>query len=203
MQCAFRAPSANGPSMRRVVITGGPCSGKTTTVEALRSAGFQVIPEAAEIVLTGWVEAYGLADAKQRRSRRPMEFQAEIFRVQLELEARNVPASIVVMDRSGIDGIAYLERAGLEARPEMVRYAREARFSHVFLLETLPRELFRTRAVTGRLSTYEDSVEVAGRLSEVYGRFGNEPILVSSRLSAAERVAFIGARIGSPSEAWP
>jgi predicted ATPase len=46
--------------MRRLVITGGPCSGKSTLIDALRRSGFKTAREAAIDVISSGVSQRGL-----------------------------------------------------------------------------------------------------------------------------------------------
>lgn len=100
--------------MRKVVLTGGPCSGKTTVISVLREAFTDqicLVPEAATLLLSGgfpnpgkhvpWSEAWQAA------------FEAAVLPVQKSMEdtytlvAENKGRKLLVCDRGMLDGAAY------------------------------------------------------------------------------------------------
>jgi CYTH domain-containing protein/predicted ATPase len=111
----MRPAEGEGAAVHRVVLTGGPCGGKTTALsriaERMQSLGFAVyqVPEAATLILGGGVRV-GELSAAQR-----VEFQHGILRVMMALEdtfsalARSTGRpSIVLCDRGAMDSAAYL-----------------------------------------------------------------------------------------------
>lgn len=90
----------------KIVLTGGPCAGKTTLTQVIaRVFGSEVavVPESASLLFSGgfprWKES-AAQDATQRA----------IFHVQRELEtafSAKHPEKALVMDRGTIDGAAY------------------------------------------------------------------------------------------------
>ena len=90
----------------RIVLTGGPCAGKTTIAQVLEKAfadRVTVLPESASLLFSGgfprWPEVKSL-EALQRA----------IYRVQVELETcygTRFPQRILVMDRGTVDGAGY------------------------------------------------------------------------------------------------
>lgn len=109
------ATSPPFPQVTRLVLTGGPCAGKTTALatlsERLRARGFAVyvVPEAATIFWTGGASLAGASAAQVA------VFQASLLRVQLALEdafvalarAGGRPA-VLLADRGALDGRAYM-----------------------------------------------------------------------------------------------
>jgi thymidylate kinase len=129
----FPVPSpSNGPARRRVpdpvapvyrvCLTGGPCSGKTSSVaeisDRLRSRGFgvYVVPEAATLLFTG-----GCSFVDQTPEQ-VSTFQASLLRTQMALEdnfyriatAASRP-SVLLCDRGAMDGRAYMSAEQWEA----------------------------------------------------------------------------------------
>mmetsp|Transcript_41743 Transcript_41743/g.69538 ORF Transcript_41743/g.69538 Transcript_41743/m.69538 type:complete len:470 (-) Transcript_41743:304-1713(-) len=99
----------------RIVLTGGPCAGKTTALamvqERMRAAGFRVfmVPEAATMMLMGGVTLEGFSTEQVVR------FQANLIKVQMAIEdaftdlARSTrQPSVVICDRGVMDGAAYM-----------------------------------------------------------------------------------------------
>jgi hypothetical protein len=89
-----------------VVLTGGPCAGKTAVLETIRQhfcRHVSVLPESASIVFGGGFPRR-LTLAGRRASQRA------IYRVQRELErmaSEEGQSALVVCDRGTVDGTAY------------------------------------------------------------------------------------------------
>jgi hypothetical protein len=94
--------------MPRIVLTGGPGSGKTVISRALVEADperFVLVPEAATQVYAALQTRWDRLDIEGRR-----DVQRQIYRVQTEQEerlARQFPNHILLLDRGTIDGAAY------------------------------------------------------------------------------------------------
>jgi predicted ATPase len=116
------------PSLRRIVVTGGPGAGKTAVLELMRHAfcrHVRILEEAAGIVFGG-----GFPREVSPASRRAA--QRAIFHVQRELEAVADAdgAATVICDRGTLDGLAYwpgpgdlCAEVGTTAEQELARYA--------------------------------------------------------------------------------
>ena len=119
------------------VLSGGPCSGKTTLLERLGSLGHPVISEAAtEVRLDPACRA--LRDS-------PLEFQREVLRRQLEKESnaleRAEDSQVVFADRGVGDHFGYLRHHGIEPFAELLQAWGEARtrYRAVFFLAMSPK----------------------------------------------------------------
>ena len=125
--------------MKKIVITGGPGSGKTVITAALAAEHpdrFVLVPEAATqvytLLQTRWdkLDRAGQHDAQRR-----------MYRLQLEQESRLAeqhPGKILLLDRGTVDGSAYWPE-GPEAfwQDTGTTHAAElARYDAVILLET-------------------------------------------------------------------
>jgi predicted ATPase len=179
---------------RRIVLTGGSYSGKTTLIERLHGAGYSTIKEAALEIIDSMKGEKGEAGYHSWRESHYPEFQQRIFERQKINDGLHLngplpsQTSIVFMDRSAIDCIAYLERKGLTPPADMVAYARQMPLTEVFVLDTI--EPFDPRSHTGRESTKQDSLELRDRLLAVYSRFGFSPQLLP-QLTEEQRVQYI------------
>ncbi|MEM7233120.1 MAG: ATP-binding protein [Planctomycetota bacterium] len=123
------------------VLTGGPCSGKTTIIRALKDRGYFVIEEAAMRVIR--------SDPDGTLRAQPLEFQRRILDLQLEDERRALGSAVlgnpngdsrVFVDRGIGDHFAYLALDGIEPFPELLKAWDEAvtRYQAVFLLDGNP-----------------------------------------------------------------
>ena len=169
-------------SGRRIVISGGPGSGKTTLIDALRGRGHvccqevsrQLIREqhACGGALLPWRDLPGFAAECERR-----------MRAQL---AEADGHTLVFFDRGLPDIIAYLRHAGLQPAPGLFDEAR-IYTPLVFLAPPWP-AIFRQDPE--RPQTYLDAVALHAELERAYRNCGFE-IVPLPRADVATRVAFV------------
>ena len=189
---------------RRIVLTGGPCGGKTTCLEALKRAlGDRVVlvPEASTMVLESGFSppAEGSDFGEIELWRR--EFQDAVLSTQRHLEetwarlARHSGRSLMICDRGFLDGAAYwpggrnafLDHFGIELDSVMARYDLVLHLESV----AVSRPLLYGRANNG--IRYED-VEGARRVeSRVIEAWAGHParIHVPAMETVEDRVAVL------------
>ncbi|BAU98586.1 AAA family ATPase [Aurantimicrobium minutum] len=164
------------------VITGGPSSGKTTTVNLLRERGFAIAHEhASEIIAEELAKGRTLLEVRADGE----WFQEEILRRQIEHEQSLNPEETSFLDRGIPDGLGYERILKLKPNPELSAQAARARYRKVFILDPLPVKLDWNRhedAQTQR--AIHDSIE------DVYRELGHH-ILEVPVLPAEKRVDFI------------
>lgn len=182
-----------------VALTGPPCSGKTTLAAALAAQGCHVVPEAAIEVIDELNRELGLDAQRSWRRANPLEFQRRVAARQLAREAEAVAAGpqlgdVVVFDRTSIDGVAYLRRAGVAVPDDIAAAARAARPDLVFELEVLA-HAFDGRRDTGRGSTLSDAREIAAAIHAAYRDYGFDPIALPASASPEERAARVLAEV--------
>jgi len=179
----------------RVVITGGPCSGKTTVIEALAERGFRTVPEAAIEVIAELSERMGVEGQAQWRSENREAFQVMIIEKQAALEeaAAGAASGDVFHDRGRLDGLAYCRVFGAPVPPEVEAGCQDLPYDRVFLLDTL--SSFDDRKATGRTSDRERSLEIRDELGRTYAERGLEPVFVPET-SVEERITLILAELG-------
>ena len=101
----------------RVVVTGGPCAGKTIGIQKLAtelsgSLRIFVVPEAATMLLKGGANI----NLRDQDTGSQVEFQASLMQLQMALEdafteiaASYKEKSLVICDRGLMDGSAYID----------------------------------------------------------------------------------------------
>lgn len=167
---------------RRFVLTGGPCVGKTTTLNALGERGFHIVPETPRIIIEEQQKIGGRAlpwiDFKL--------FQTHILARQIDAEASLPKDKISFLDRGMPDPLAYHLLNGIEIPEPLHREARKMRYDGVFLLDKLPN--YETD------SARREDPETAARIHELirksYMDVGYELIDVPA-LSLEKRIEFI------------
>lgn len=161
----------------RIVITGGPFSGKTTLVNALAERGFQTVPEAAIVVIEELKAEHGLEGQAAWRAQHPEEFQERIVGKQLELEGaadQEGGSEPVFLDRGRLDGVAYCRIYDSAVPAPLAAACADLPYSRVILLDTLSR--FERRSQSGRTSNRERSLAIRDALRDVYTEHGLAPI---------------------------
>ena len=100
----------------KVVIAGGPCTGKTTTINALKEDGFQIVPEiernviAEQIYCDGSLVPWGDI----------IGFQLEVMRRRVVIESKINAERTTFFDNALPTGIAYLQMGGLKVPEQLI-----------------------------------------------------------------------------------
>jgi predicted ATPase len=123
-----------GVTMRQTrwcVITGAPCSGKTTVIEALQRRGYRVVPEVARAYIERQLAAgFTLSQVKADKRR----FERDILEKKRAIEAALPADRLIFLDRALPDSIAYFLFSGLDPG-EAERACRAVRYQRIFFLE--------------------------------------------------------------------
>jgi len=165
----------------KVVITGGPCTGKTTTVEALEKRGHKVLPEISRLV----IEEQNKIGGDMVPWKRLQDFNAEVTRRQLDMEA-NAPNGLVFLDRGVIDNLAYCEWGNVTPPQELKDAVTQTSYGKVFLLLPLP--FIENDDV--RTETGEDVITLTNLIRKAYQEHGHKVIEIPP-VSVDERVELI------------
>lgn len=118
------------------VITGGPCSGKTTLIREFARRGYRVVEEAARSYI----------EEEQAKGKSVEEIRRDQVRVQRQLLERKLAAErslpkdeTVFFDRGIHDSITYFRFAGMpDHDPELEKALRSTSYRKAFLLDLLP-----------------------------------------------------------------
>ena len=115
------------------VITGAPCSGKTTVINQLEQRGYAVVHEVAR----AYIDAE-LAKGKTLEQIKADEwaFERYILISKVKLEAQLKRKDIIFFDRAVPDSIAYYRLCGLDPT-EPRQLSRAIRYQKIFLFERL------------------------------------------------------------------
>jgi len=119
---------------RWFVITGAPCSGKTTVINELQRRGYRCAPEVARAVIDARL-AEGISVAQMRADE--AVFQRSLIDAKVALEEQLDPQELVFMDRAMPDSITYLKMKGIDA-DDVTQLSKRFRYAHVFQFERLP-----------------------------------------------------------------
>ncbi len=174
------------------VITGGPGSGKSTLIDALRTAGFRAATEVGREIIKQQVAIAGRA--------LPWQDPALFAELMLSWELRAYDAfsadagpDPIVFDRGVPDVAGYLRLVGLPVPDHVQRAVTQCRYhTRVFICPPWP-EIFEQDAE--RKQTLEEAVRTYESLAKTYAANGYTLVEVP-RVSVRERASFVINDIG-------
>jgi predicted ATPase len=164
------------------VITGAPCSGKTTLIDQLANQGFQTVPEAARQYFEQEMASGRTIDEIREND---TALQRGIHDLQLRIERGLDATDILFLDRALPDSLTFYRVFGInpnEILPECFCH----RYASVFILDRLPAQ----RGMT--LGPEDDATAsfVDEWLARDYSALGYSVVRVPV-LSTQERLAFV------------
>jgi len=116
------------------VISGAPCSGKTTLIERLQVMGYRTVPETAR----QFIEAeFSRGRTIEELRGDEVAFQRRLLNVRLKVEHDLEPDQFLFLDRAIPEVITFYRAIGLdpnEILPECTLYT----YASVFILDRLP-----------------------------------------------------------------
>ena len=171
------------------VIAGGPCSGKTTLLQALSDTGYHVQEETAERLLKE-----GLAEGHTAEALRTdaVAWQRQIYHEDHALFDGLPTDALLFTDTSMIESMVFGERAGFQTGPKLEAWLEHKRYKAVFFLAPLT-DYAQTDV---RLESQEAARQISDEIKACYLRHGYTLIEVPAA-TVAERVAFILSRVAS------
>jgi predicted ATPase len=168
-----------------VVLIGGPSSGKTTLIDALKNNGHTCYPEVSREVIKE-AQEQGI---EQLFLENPLLFSELLLegRKKQYNNAINEEANLVFLDRGIPDVLAYMHYIG-DAYPAFFDTAcKEHKYNAIFMLPPWE-EIYVSDAE--RYESYEQAVLIHDHLMETYKKYGYEIIEVP-RDSVENRINFI------------
>ncbi len=164
------------------MVTGGPCTGKTTLLNKLSDYGFATVPESARQIIeeeqikeTGilpWTDFIG--------------FQYKVLDRQRENEDNVSKHEIVFLDRGLPDGLAYLNSEGLIPNNDLYNDLTAVNYSKVFVLDQIP--IYENDSV--RKETSDDAKIIHEHICKVYEEL-NFDIVYVPNMGKTERLNFV------------
>ena len=117
------------------VLTGGPGSGKTTTIEFLAARGYKTTIEHARHYLQTQMQK-GRTVEEVRRNQE--DFQIGVLNMQIEQEAMLSPQETVFLDRALPDALAYYYFLNLPPNEKVITAVKTYSYRKIFILDLLP-----------------------------------------------------------------
>lgn len=170
---------------RKIVITGGPGTGKTSVISSLEGKGYQCLHEVSrEIILEAQKEGI-----EQLFLTEPLLFSEKLLqgRIKQHKQACTAYADLIFIDRGVPDVVAYMDYFGNDYPPIFEEAGTKYRYDQVFILPPW-KEIYVSD--NERYETYEQAVMIHRHLLEAYRRAGYTPVEVP-KTSVEERTSFI------------
>ncbi len=158
------------------VVTGAPCSGKTTLLEALQQRGYAVCFEVARDCIDAALQAGQTLTQLRGTAAAEQDFQRQVLARKVDLEAHLDAQQRVFLERGIADTQAYATQQGWNIDLPASAY------QWVFLLEPLPFAIDYART-----ETVEQAVQLHQLLAAAYAEQG-------TRFGACSRHVGCGAR---------
>ncbi len=174
----------------RVVIDGGPGTGKTSVIKALRKRKYNVKPEAARIVL----HRKKYRENTHLTKKQLAGIQRAIWNLSLKeyQQASRKKDKLIFFDRGIISGFSYLKLEKIKITKAMLKQAASLTYEYVYIMHPLPRRLYATDTV--RRESYTKSLQIHRQIVRFYKQFGYRPCIVPFD-TVEKRVQFILKRI--------
>ena len=164
------------------VITGAPCSGKSTVLKGLAARDYTVIPEVARLYIDESLEA-GIPVETLRADE--VAFQREILTRKIALEAKLPRTDTLFFDRGIPDSHAYLKFLAVTDEA-LLSQSLGGSYAKVFLLDPCP-----YKADYARTESPEDQMTLHHLLREAYEKARFEIVSVPVFETKDARVDFI------------
>ncbi|MEO5946729.1 MAG: ATP-binding protein [Chitinophagaceae bacterium] len=164
------------------VLTGGPSSGKTTTVNLLSERGYKTTIEHARHYLDTQ-RSVGKTVDEVRANRK--KFQLGVLDMQIEQEASISPEEIFFLDRAIPDALAYYRFLNLDEDEKLLQAIQKVSYKKIFILDSLPlvKDYARTEDTTAQK-------KIHALITEVYESLPF-PVIHVPVLKPEERVDYI------------
>jgi len=167
--------------MQKIVFTGGLSVGKTTTLEILKTRGYNVLFEVSAGLIAEHQDVHGINSFPLDRD----AFQDTCVAKQLEAE-ENLQGDLVFLDRCIVDEIPFYINDGRNVPNDLWELARHHRYSMVFCFE----ELEQYEQAAHRPQSPEVAQRIQTILPAVFEYLDYNLIQVPA-MSTEERVDFI------------
>jgi predicted ATPase len=169
--------------VQAVVFTGGPGSGKTTALHALRSQGYAVVEDTARTIIQDRVRR-GLAARPE-----PLEFAREVLRQDIEKYRESASApGYVFFDRGVVDALCMLDLAAPLPPADLDAFVTKYPYNRQVFCFPPWKRIYTCDAE--RDHTFAEAVRVHATAVQWYRRWKYEVIEVP-KVQVNERCAFV------------
>ena len=165
-----------------IIISGGPCAGKTSVLKELQKRNYFIVPEVATAII---LEEYERLDrlypqfAPHHKITQIEDLQYKILKEQLSTyqkavskTSKNPPKkNLIIFDRSEVDTLVYAS-ALLQQETSASKDLSFLYNTNVLFCEVIPVDHYYITSNMVRYETYEQSISMGKKLREAYLNFG-------------------------------
>ncbi|UCD60529.1 MAG: ATP-binding protein [Flavobacteriaceae bacterium] len=177
---------------KKVVITGGPSTGKTVIIQQLEAFGYHCFHE---IVRTMTLEAKKEGNPESFVSnplafvKDPFEFNQRILSGRMQQHSKSVTIKnpFVFFDRGIPDVLAYMDYFDQSYTLEFEEACTTRRYDKVLILPPWKKIYV---ADNERLESFEEAIEIHDHLKRTYIKYEYDPILIPTG-TVEDRISFI------------
>lgn len=164
----------------RLVLTGGPGSGKTSLVNSFNELGYTTFQDAAtELILQGEIPPVIDPIEGARFGKKVLDIRIQHF--------QKAQPGVNIYDRGIPDGIAFANFLGRNSDPDLIQASERFQYTRIYILPPWV-EIFSNNSY--RKESYAQSERIYHRCLETYCSYYQEVTEVP-RSSLNERIAFI------------
>jgi len=164
--------------IKRIIITGGPSSGKTSIIDALKDEGYSCFDEVSREIIQ---------EMNIKTAFKNVDFEETVFKKR-KRDFLNAKSGVNFYDRSMLDNLAYLKTNQHEI-PAHFKIDCENHRYHPTVFITTPWEDIYT-VDDERLESFKDSIQIFEALKQVY-KEANYNLVELPQSSVKERIRFI------------
>lgn len=158
---------------KRIVITGGPGTGKSSIIKKLEKGGYNCLHEVSREI-TAAAQREGIT---QLFLAQPLLFSQKLLEARIKQfhEASEIQSNMVFIDRGIPDVVAYMDYFGTGYPSEFKEACSKFKYHHVFLLPPW-KEIYQRD--NERYESFDQAVEIYKHLKMSYLSFGYTPMEV-------------------------
>jgi len=151
------------------IITGAPCSGKTSVIKEIERRGFHTIDEVARAFIDNQLNAGQRLDQIKADI---LQFERHILYAKIKVENSLAKSELIFFDRGVPDSIAYYNLEGLHPA-EPLKLSRRTRYRKIFFFERFDFLKDGVRSEDEKIAALLNDL-----LLEAYGQAGYNLIMV-------------------------
>lgn len=171
------------PETQRIVLSGGPGTGKTSIISELEARGFVCLHEVSREIILEELEKG--SDILPWQNLPAFSERVIAGRLQQFLSAK---IGLNFYDRSMVDSVAYMHKDGLPLNPEWTDYLAKHRYHNRVFITAPWRQIFEND--NERRETWEQLLHIHEYLVSTYQDLGYEVVFLPN-VPLKERVDFL------------
>jgi predicted ATPase len=164
--------------MKRIIISGGPSSGKTTLINELKNLGFNCFDEVSREIIE---------NQNINTSIKEFDFEETVFNKRIE-QYHLAKSDLQFYDRSFIDGLAYMKMNQIIIPDSFVNKSKELRYHSTVFICPFWSQIFENDSQ--RLENIEQAKKIYNQLKSIYSEFDYK-IAILPKGNLKNRIKFI------------